>query len=83
MEVAGRHPLKQGLKPKYPDNYHNQESRVAGRHPLKQGLKHILSTVSTLPPTPVAGRHPLKQGLKPLFMPFPAICYLVSQGGIH
>ena len=38
-KVAGRHPLKQGLKHiivPCPNNC----IRVAGRHPLKQGLKH-------------------------------------------
>jgi len=68
VRVAGRHPLKQGLKPistyssyRYP--------QVAGRHPLKQGLKHGTPRVPN-PPDAVAGRHPLKQGLKPIsFIP--------------
>ena len=38
--VAGRHPLKQGLKHiSSKEGFH--KNRVAGRHPLKQGLKPI------------------------------------------
>ena len=62
--VAGRHPLKQGLKQKwsYRDGAYHE---VAGRHPLKQGLKPQLNYQDQQDMiTPVAGRHPLKQGLK-------------------
>ena len=37
--VAGRHPLKQGLKHHYPAVISDCIPEVAGRHPLKQGLK--------------------------------------------
>ena len=38
--VAGRHPLKQGLKPEHPFLLTTDaDIDVAGRHPLKQGLK--------------------------------------------
>ena len=62
--VAGRHPLKQGLKPSTIQDFVRARSLVAGRHPLKQGLKlseliNVFNTVMI-----VAGRHPLKQGLK-------------------
>jgi len=37
--VAGRHPLKQGLKPIGAVSDDMAPDKVAGRHPLKQGLK--------------------------------------------
>ena len=45
-EVAGRHPLKQGLKP-VDSICLTAPVQVAGRHPLKQGLKrHYLAYVT-------------------------------------
>ena len=44
--VAGRHPLKQGLKHADVDCL-TGSCRVAGRHPLKQGLKPILDSDKT------------------------------------
>ena len=62
-EVAGRHPLKQGLKP-FKIEPIIRGGGVAGRHPLKQGLKLDLYTIRRFQACHVAGRHPLKQGLK-------------------
>ena len=39
MFIAGRHPLKQGLKPLSLDAVLMCHAAIAGRHPLKQGLK--------------------------------------------
>ena len=62
-QVAGRHPSKQGLKPRN-QTINRAGSRVAGRHPSKQGLKLIPLCFVLFVGTFVAGRHPSKQGLK-------------------
>ena len=80
--VAGRHPLKQGLKHMVLIHILCLFDTVAGRHPLKQGLKQSsFATSSSV--FCVAGRHPLKQGLKLLCQSCKKIHLIQSQGGIH
>jgi len=70
LTVAGRHPLKQGLKPSCYYFVLYLSNPVAGRHPLKQGLK-LLTPNDVMYVLRVAGRHPLKQGLKLHGSPIP------------
>ena len=82
--VAGRHPLKQGLKLSDDIRTDQHDIHVAGRHPLKQGLKHgAIYGRTQLYEAKVAGRHPLKQGLKLIDVAMALIKGDWSQGGIH
>ena len=80
--VAGRHPLKQGLKPKEYRNTISSE-KVAGRHPLKQGLKH--QSVILSHSTSVRGRRAAstKTRIETLQVALVKTTKIESQGGIH
>ncbi len=47
IRALGRHPSKQGLKPKNGFSVIDRNPAL-GRHPSKQGLKHILTTIEIL-----------------------------------
>ena len=62
-KVAGRHPLKQGLKPKeFGSEFVAGASRRAAS--TKTRIETFLISNSGVDVRSVAGRHPLKQGLK-------------------